>query len=204
MLIAGAGGHAKEVLGIFSELNQDQDIIFFDDYPTNTDISVFNKFTIVKTEQAVRNIFFDNNKFVIGVGSPKLRERIVIKLQNYGGQLCSIISPKANIGQYFNDLNNGLNILTNATITQNVTIGEGCLIHINVTIHHDCVIGKYCEISPSCNILGKVRIGDYCSIGAGAVILPDVEIGNNVIVGAGAVVTKNIGDNQTIKGIPAR
>lgn len=204
MLIAGTGGHAKEILGIFSELNQDEDIFFFDDYPANTATTIFNKFVIAKTEQVVRNIFLNNNKFVIGVGNPKLREQLAIKLQNYGGELCSVISPKANVGKYSNDLKNGLNILTNATITQNVTIGEGCLIHINVTIHHDCIIGKYCEISPSCNILGKVRIGDYCSIGAGVVVLPGIQIGNNVVVGAGAVVTKNINDNQIIKGIPAR
>lgn len=204
MLIAGAGGHAKEVLGIFSELNQDEDIVFFDDYPANSAKTIFNKFTIIKTEEAVRKVFFKNNKFVIGVGNPKLREQIAIKLQNYGGELCSIISPKANIGKYFNDLNNGLNIFTSATLTQNIKIGEGCLIHINVTIHHDCVIGKYCEISPNCNLLGKVIIGNYCSIGAGAIILPGVQIGNNVIVGAGSVVTKNIADNRTIKGIPAK
>ena len=40
MLIAGAGGHAKEVLGIFSDLNMDNDVVFFDD-------SVENKKTLL-------------------------------------------------------------------------------------------------------------------------------------------------------------
>jgi len=204
MLIAGAGGHAKEILGIFAELNQDENIFFFDDYAANTATTVFEQFTILKTEEQVRELFTINNEFVLGIGNPKLREQLTHKLQSYGGKLVSIISPKANIGKYAVTLEKGLNILTNATITQNIFIGEGSLVHINTTIHHDCVIGKYCEISPSCNILGKVKMGDYCSIGTGSVILPGVQLGNNVIVGAGAVVTKNIGDNQTIKGIPAK
>ncbi len=204
MLIAGAGGHAKEILGIFAELNQDKDIFFFDDYAANTATTVFEQFTILKTEEEVKKLFATNNEFVLGIGNPKLREQIALRLQSYGGKLVSIISPKASIGKYSVTLQQGLNILTNATITQNVFIGEGSLIHINATIHHDCVIGRYCEISPSCNILGKVKMGDYCSIGAGAVLLPGIHLGNNVTVGAGAVVTKNIGDNQTIKGIPAR
>jgi sugar O-acyltransferase (sialic acid O-acetyltransferase NeuD family) len=204
MLIAGAGGHAKEILGLFSELNQDNNIVFFDDYLANTDKLIFDKFEIIKTELAVRNLFQLNNKFVIGVGNPKSREMMALKLQNFGGELCSIISPKANIGKYSNELNLGLNILTNVTITENVKIGVGSLIHINVTIHHDCEIGKYCEVSPSCNILGNVRIGDYCSIGAGAIILPGVVIGNNVTIGAGSVVTKSVSSNQKIKGVPAK
>lgn len=204
MLIAGAGGHAKEILGIFTELHQDENIFFFDDYAANTATTVFDQFTILKTEKEVRKLFSTDNEFVLGIGNPKLREQLTQKLQSYGGKLVSIISPKANIGKYSVTLKNGLNILTNATITQNIFIGEGSLIHINANIHHDCIIGKYCEISPSCNILGKVKMGDYCSIGAGAVILPGIQLGNNVTVGAGAVVTKNIGDNQTIKGIPAR
>jgi sugar O-acyltransferase (sialic acid O-acetyltransferase NeuD family) len=204
MLIAGAGGHAKEILGIFAENNQDNNILFFDDYAANTATTVFNTFKILKTEEQARSIFAINNEFVIGVGNPKLREQLANKLEQLGGKLTSIISCKAQIGKYNVSLGNGLNILTNAVITQNVSIGIGCLIHINVTIHHDCEIGKYCEISPSCNILGKVKIGNYCSIGAGAIILPGVQIGNNVVVGAGAVVTKNILDNQTVKGIPAK
>lgn len=204
MLIAGAGGHAKEILGIFAELNQLNDICFFDDYAANTATAVFDTFSILKTEKEVKNLFKEDNRFVIGVGNPTLREQISNKLQSYGGKLVSIISPKANIGKYCVTLENGLNILTQATITQNVFIGEGSLIHINSIIHHDCVIGKYCEISPNATILGKVKMGDYCSIGAGAVILPGVELGNNVTVGAGAVVTKNISHNQLVKGVPAK
>lgn len=204
MLIAGAGGHAEEILGIFAELNQDKDIYFFDDYAANIATTVFNTFSILKSEEEVRNLFKQDNRFVIGVGNPKLREQISNKLQSYGGELVSIISPKANIGKYSVTVEKGLNILTQATITQNVFVGEGSLIHINTIIHHDCVIGKYCEISPNATVLGKVKMGNYCSIGAGAIILPGIQLGNNVIVGAGAVVTKNISDNQLVKGVPAK
>lgn len=204
MLIAGAGGHAKEILGIFSELKEDKNIFFFDDYAANTETKVFETFTILKTENEVKDLFKNDNRFVLGIGNPKFREQISQKLESYGGVLTSIISPKANIGLYANTLETGLNIMTQATITQNVIIGEGSLIHINSIIHHDCIIGKYCEISPNATILGKAQIGNYCSIGAGAIILPGVIIGNNVTVGAGAVVTKNILDNTLVKGIPAK
>ncbi len=43
-----------------------------------------------------------------------------------------------------------------------------------------------------------------CSIGAGAVILPGVRIGRNAVVGAGAVVTKDVPENTTVVGVPAK
>ena len=42
------------------------------------------------------------------------------------------------------------------------------------------------------------------SIGTGAVILCGITIGQNAIVGAGAVVTKDVPENTSVTGVPAR
>ena len=47
-------------------------------------------------------------------------------------------------------------------------------------------------------------IGDNVDIGTGAVILGGVHIGNNVRIGANAVVNKDIPDNCTAVGAPAK
>jgi hypothetical protein len=49
-----------------------------------------------------------------------------------------------------------------------------------------------------------IVIGKHCWIGANAVILPGVTLGDYVVVGAGAVVTKNVPDNTTVVGVPAK
>jgi acetyltransferase-like isoleucine patch superfamily enzyme len=43
-----------------------------------------------------------------------------------------------------------------------------------------------------------------CYIGVGAIILPGVTVGHNAVVGAGAVVTRDVPDNATVVGVPAR
>lgn len=42
------------------------------------------------------------------------------------------------------------------------------------------------------------------SIGSGAVIMCGVTIGSGAMVGAGAVVTRDVPDNATVQGVPAR
>ena len=50
----------------------------------------------------------------------------------------------------------------------------------------------------------EIRVKKCASIGSGATILPGVTIGEGAMVGAGSVVTKNVPDNITVVGNPAR
>ena len=47
-------------------------------------------------------------------------------------------------------------------------------------------------------------IGDNVYIGPNVCIVENVRVGNNVTIGAGAVVTKDIPDNATTVGVPAK
>jgi sugar O-acyltransferase (sialic acid O-acetyltransferase NeuD family) len=204
MVVIGAGGHAKEIAGIFAELHQEDDLIFYDDVTPNLPQLLLNRFQILRNSYDVKKVFERDPRFVIGVGNPAIRELLAEKFITFGGQLTSIISPFANIGKFDVTLGEGLNIMTGAVITQDVFIGKGSLVHIHSSVHHDCRIGEYCELQPGSHILGHVSMGNHCVIGSGATILPRLTLGNNVVVGAGAVVTKNLSDGVMVKGVPAR
>lgn len=81
-----------------------------------------------------------------------------------------------------------------------------------IVIHEKTRFGKNCTILQQVTFGGTVRngvpvapvCGDNCLFGAGAKILGGVILGNNVKVGANAVVTKDMPDNVTCVGIPAK
>lgn len=78
-----------------------------------------------------------------------------------------------------------------ATIVTARRIGVGCWINQQVTI-------GYSQRS------GCPSIGDHVTINAGAKVLGGISVGNHVVIGANAVVTKDVPDNVTVAGVPAR
>ena len=204
MLIVGAKGFAKEVLEIFHQNNELENIVFFDDVTLNLDSKLFNQFTILKTiEDAAHYFKTVSPQFTVGIGNPWIRKLMADKFIKVGGIFTSTISPYAHIGRYNNHISEGCNIMTGTVITNDITIGKGCLINLNCTIGHDSIVDHFVELSPSVNISGNCKIGAFTNIGTGAIILPKVKIGMNVIVAAGAVVTKDVQDNCMVAGIPA-
>ncbi len=81
----------------------------------------------------------------------------------------------------------------------------------NIRISSDVKAGKNLSIGTGVFIAmkglgtkGVPVLGDNIYIGVGAKILGPIKIGNNVRVGANAVVVKDVPDNATVVGVPAR
>lgn len=100
--------------------------------------------------------------------------------------------------------------ILNIAISSKTKIGGG--LHLGdamcIVINPDTVIGENCHVSQFCNIGTNhdtpAVIGDNVYIGPNVCIVEDVHIGNNVTIGAGSVVTKDIPDNATAAGVPAK
>ena len=88
-----------------------------------------------------------------------------------------------------------------------VVIGETSEIGNNVTIYHAVTLGGSSPSIDSESQRHEKRhptIGDDVVIGSGAQIIGPIKVGNNARVAANAVVVKDVPENATMVGIPAR
>lgn len=83
-------------------------------------------------------------------------------------------------------------------ILANAQIDAGC------HIHHDCQIGKNTTICSNVAMGGFVTIGEDSFLGIGAQIKNRIKIGKNALIGMGSVVIRNVGENKTVYGNPAK
>jgi len=204
MLIIGAKGHAVEILDVLTKNNMLEDLFFYDDISEDLGEYLFDRFNIIKSSDEAERLFERDRRYILGLGNPELRYRMVKKFNRLGGILTSVVSSDASVGRWGCTMETGVNIMAKTFISSNTTICEGVLINAGSQVHHGTYIGRYSEISPNVSVAGNCRVGEFCSIGIGAVLLPGIHIGNNAVVGAGSVVTGNVPENEIVYGVPAK
>ena len=101
----------------------------------------------------------------------------------------------------------------NIEIFLSANIGKGIYLHYGpLVIGPNVKIGEYCNFSMM-NVIGlggryehygSPVIGNRVFFGPGVIATGKIIIGNNVAVGANAVVNKDLPDNCTAAGIPAK
>jgi UDP-3-O-[3-hydroxymyristoyl] glucosamine N-acyltransferase len=102
------------------------------------------------------------------------------------------------------DVEIGSNSTIDQSILEQTLIGKGTIINSLVFIGNSVKMGENNFVAGGANINGSVQIGNNNFIGSGSTIRNKIVIGSNNTVGAGAVVVKNIENNITVVGNPAK
>lgn len=205
--ILGASGHARDILWLLENINEylkpDEQwnlIGFYDKDPSEN--SMFGYPVYDEKELA-----YDRKIAVAcGAGIPSVRQKIMVRIkgQNTAWFFPTLISPNAVVSKHA-QIGEGTLIYPGAMIMAgDVKIGDFAVVHINSTVGHDSHVGDYVQINPGCNISGWSRLDGSVMVGTGVKIIPKIHVGNNAIIGAGAVVTKDIPENCTAVGVPAK
>ena len=197
IIIYGASGHGKVISDIILEKKELNLFGFCDD----------NKRIIgKKINNYLVHSFVNINSsinIIMGIGNNIIRKTIFERLINQNFSFVSVVhptcieSPSVKIGK-------GTVVMPGTIINSCTKIGDNCIINSSACVDHDCRISNHSHVAPNATLCGGCSIGEGTFIGASATLIQGVRVGKNVVVGAGAVVTKDIPDNVTVVGIPAK
>ena len=200
VIIIGAGGHAKVIADII-EKSGDEVVGFLDDNKENGA-------TVIKNYKVIGDV---NNRlamavtkkdveFIIAIGDNKKREEIS---HSPNLKFYTAIHPSAQIGLDVR-IEEGTVVMANVCINSSARIGKHCIINTGAIIEHDNIIEDFVHISPNTSLGGTVKIGESTHVGIGSIVKNNITICKNCTIGAGAVVVKNIIEEGTYVGVPAR
>lgn len=203
IVIIGAGGFGREVAWLIEDVNRFKNqwniLGFVDD-----DKSIQG--TEIDGYEVVGNIEWlakQELHAVCAIGNPIIKKRVINRLSGSKNKYPILIHPSV----IYSDrviFGEGSVICAGNIATVNVKIGKHVIINLGCTIGHDVVIGDYVTVLPGVNISGFAKIDECVSIGTGAAIIPKTLVGKNTVIGAGSVVIKDLPENCTVVGVPAK
>lgn len=201
--IVGTGGCAREVFTyIFDmlnvvELHNKNNVVFLDkDEKVSVDMQVMGCRVIKESD-------FDDKLYlvVLAIGDSEIRKKIFSKYQFC--EFFPVIHPSAIISEY-SKIGKGCIIAPNCVIGPNVEIGDFAHINIQTNIGHDCRIKDFFTTAYSVSLSGTCDIGNNVYFGTNSCVKQNITICDNVIIGMGASVVKDIEEEGTYVGCPAK
>lgn len=203
LVIIGAGGFGREVIWLVERINAANarwDLLGFVDDAEGLPGSKVNGYEVLGDCEWLKKQNEDVYA-VCAIGASKPRKKVISKLgnQNYA----TLIDPSVEISNLVG-IGEGCIICAGSIITVNIEIGKHVIINLDCTIGHDACISDYVTLYPSVNVSGNVLLEECVKIGTGCQIIQGLKIGVGTIVGAGATVVKELPENCTAVGSPAK
>lgn len=206
IVIIGAGDFGKEVAWLIEEINKKAPTYiilgYLDDDPDKKD-KIFNGYQCLGSVSYLPKL---NQKHhacaVVAMQDGDTRKKLVEMFPDFDDWE-TLVHPSVAISDT-SALGKGCIICAGTNISVNTAIGNHVLFNISVTIGHDCVVGDYVSVMSGSCVCGHVTIKDGAYLATNSTVIPGMRVGNHAKVGAGSVVLRNVKDNLTVMGVPAK
>lgn len=200
IFVFGASGHAKVVIDIIEKQGLYDIAFLVDDDTLLKDTEVYGYCVVGGREELLAG---NVRKGIVAIGSNRARCHVAAWLVDNGFELVTAIHPSAQLARGV-VIGSGTVVMAGVAVNSNASIGNNVIINTGAGIDHDCTVGNGVHIAPGTVLCGTVTVGDGCFICAGTTIIPNLTIGRNVTVGAGSTVIRDLPDNVTVVGSPAK
>ena len=208
LFIIGCGGFGREVFSIIEALESSGSVPhptgFIDDNPCAANLLHVAALG-TRVVGSVEDLIGRTEPFsaILAIGSASARESIADLLAFSPVTFPTLVHPDTTIGCDVR-FGEGVVVAAGSRLSTNIQIGRHVQIDQNAVVGHDCNLGDFSRLNPQTCVSGTVTIGRGALVGANATVLQGLHVGDRTIIGAGSCVVKDIPDDATVKGVPAR
>ena len=202
IFIFGASGHAKVVIDIIEQQGLYAIEFLIDDNRELKEKDFFG-YRVIGGKDELLPQQDRVSRGIVAVGVNSARIAVSSWLTANGFKLATAVHPSAQLARGV-AVGVGTVIMAGVIVNSDTCIGDNVIVNTRASIDHDCTIGNGVHIAPGATLCGAVTVGDNSFVCAGATIIPNLCIGSNAVVGAGAVVIRDVPDDVTVAGIPAK
>lgn len=166
------------------------------------DKNTFHNLPVIPFEELEQYYSPSDYMLFAPIANNKLREKIYNegKIKKY--KFLSYISPKCT--NYAQSIGENCFILEDNTLQPFTTIGNNVILWSGNHIGHHGVIEDNVFFTSHVVMSGHSHVKKGAFLGVNSTLRDGITIGKNSIVGMGSIVTKNIPDNETWIGSPAK
>lgn len=202
VVIIGAGGHGRVVLDILRAQGSHK-VLGFLDADEALHGSVVAGVPVLGHPNHLIRLRGKARGAVVAIGDNRARVSYASHLRNAGLELISAIHPRSMV---LGGARVGANVViaAGAVVATEAVVKDSALINTSAVVEHECDVGEGCHIGPGAMLAGRVRVGPGAFVGLGARVIQCISVGAGATVGAGAVVIRDVADNATVVGVPAR
>lgn len=203
LVIVGAGGLGREVVWLINRINHVKptwNLIGFVDDNNRLHGSVISGYPVLGSCSWLREQM-NEIYAVCAIGFSKVRKAVISKLE--GIKFATLIDPSVVMSNRI-QIGEGCIIGAGSILTVDIVIGNYIIINPGCTVGHDAVLKDYVSLYPGVNISGNTLLEDCVEMGTGSQIIQGLKVGEGTIVGAGSVVVRDLPDECTAVGCPAK
>jgi len=203
IVIVGAGGFGREVAWLIEDINKakpEWNILGFVDDNPNIQGSLINEFKVIGTLDWLSK---QSTNVVFAIGNPITKKKLVQKLSGSKNLSPILIHPSVMFSKTVS-FKEGCIICAGTILTTNITCGKHVILNLSCTVGHDAIIGDYCTVLPGVNVSGNVLLEECVSVGTNSALIQGVKVGANTVIGLSSAVVRDLPENCTAVGVPAK